>query len=374
MSAKDVYQLTNIQEIKEIELNKKLVIIDKVINILQSKFKSLNLEYIKSKLLETSIFIADVPKEYFGVVYLHETSSIYIDKNIDILKFSEEVLHEFIHAIQTIKDNKDNTKKIGLCEFGDFKATGMGINEAAVQYITSKISNSNQSYVNKYDVLAKTYKEDRYPLACNIIMQLVYLLGEDKLVNAVFNGDDNFEYEIMEKCGEGVYVSIINGLDKMIYAEEEIVQYIDKIETLKNISDSNTQYEELEKEVYPYITKIDENRALIKNTYFKIEDLILTSYFDKYFNRIEDVDDVEKYREDLYNFKDLYGESEDYNSFNDYYINKMEELEDKRLSIMRKTNKLALAKTDNRIVSIFTKIRAVLLKLFGKKYTGKQNN
>lgn len=374
MNAKDIYELTNIKEIKEIELNKKLVIIDKVINILQSKFKTLDKGYIKNKLYETSIFIADVPKEYFGVVYLHDTSSIYIDKSIDILKFSEEVLHEFIHAIQTIKDNKNNTKKIGLCEFGDFKATGMGINEAAVQYITSKISNKDLSYVNKYDVLARTYKEDRYPLSCNIIMQLVYLLGEDKLINAVFNSDENFEYEIMEKCGEGVYVSIINGLDKMLYAEEEIVQYIDKIENIKKSSDANSQYEEIEKEIYPYISKIDENRALIKNTYFKTEDLILTSYFDKYFNRIENVDDVEKYREDLYNFKDLYGESEDYNSFNNYYIDKMEELEDKRLSIMRKSDNFALSKTDNKIVNLFTKIRASLLKLLGKKYTGKQGN
>ena len=67
MSAKDIYELTNIKEIKEIELNKKLVIIDKVINILQSKFKTLDKGYIKNKLYETSIFIADVPKEYFGV-------------------------------------------------------------------------------------------------------------------------------------------------------------------------------------------------------------------------------------------------------------------------------------------------------------------
>ncbi len=28
---------------------------------------------------------------------------------------------------------------MGVCEFNEFKATGIGLNEAAVQYITSKI-------------------------------------------------------------------------------------------------------------------------------------------------------------------------------------------------------------------------------------------
>lgn len=42
---------------------------------------------------------------------MHDNSSIYIDKKIEILELSERVIHEFIHAIQTVKDKRIIPKK-----------------------------------------------------------------------------------------------------------------------------------------------------------------------------------------------------------------------------------------------------------------------
>ena len=37
-------------------------------------------------------------------------------------------------------------------------------------------------YVEKYEVVAKTYNEERYPLMCNLILQLIYLSGSQVII------------------------------------------------------------------------------------------------------------------------------------------------------------------------------------------------
>lgn len=373
MNDKKIFELTGINVIEKIEFEAKEEIVDNVANILASEFEQINYREIKTKLLETPMYIADVPNQYYGVVFLHDNSSIYIDKKIDILELSETVIHEFIHAIQTKKDKKNNIQKVGLCEFNEFKATGIGLNEAAVQYITSKITNKEYKYVNKYEVVAKTYNEERYPLMCNLILQLIYITSEDIFLDSILNCKEDFEYKIMENCGEGAYITVVNGLDKMLYAEEENIQLFKILEKYKQTSNENTDYTTTEQEIYKTMAKIETNRKAIKDTYIKLENLILNSYFNKYFSRIETLDDIITYRKDLYNYKEIYGMNSFDNEYNKYYANKIKELEEKRINIMRKSGQFSLVKTDNKILNIFSKIRATLLKLFKRNIEKEEN-
>ena len=75
-------------------------------------------------------------------------------------------------------------------------------------------------------------------------------------------------------------------------------------------------------------------KALLSLLTFLIADLItknliISSYFDNSFDRISNLEEVENYRRKLYTFKDYLGSSEGYTFFNDYYVSKMEELEQK---------------------------------------------
>lgn len=373
MNDKKIFELTGINAIKEIEFEVKEEIADTIANLLAREFEKLNYREVKAKLLKTPMYIAEVPKQYYGVVFLHNNSTIYIDSKIDILDLSERVIHEFIHAIQIVKDKKNNIQKVGVCEFNEFKATGIGLNEAAVQYITSKIANKEYKYVEKYEVVAKTYNEERYPLMCNLILQLIYVTGENVFLDSILNSKEDFEYKIMENCGEGVYITIVNGLDKMLYAEEENIQLFQLLEKYKQTSNANTDYTVTEQEVYKTMAKIETNRKAIKDTYIKLENLILNSYFNKYFSRIETLDDIITYRKDLYNYKEIYGMNSFDNEYNKYYANKIKELEEKRINIMRKSGQFSLVKTDNKILNIFSKIRATLLKLFKRNIEKEEN-
>ena len=62
------------------------------------------------------------------------------------------------------------------------------------------------------------------------------------------------------------------------------------------------------------------------------------------------------------------------NEYNKYYSNKIKDLEDKRINIMRKTGQFSLAKTDNKILNIsFQKIRAALLGIFKRNIQKEEN-
>ena len=133
---------------------------------------------------------------------------------------------------------------------------------------------------------------------CNLILQLIYVTGENIFLDSILNCKNDFEYKIMENCGEGTYTTIINGLDKMLYAEEENIQLIQFLEKHKQTSNANTDYATTEQEIYKTMAKIEANRKIIKETYIKLENLKLNSYFNKYFSKIETLDDIIAYRKD----------------------------------------------------------------------------
>ena len=77
------------------------------------------------------------------------------------------------------------------------------------------------------------------------------------------------------------------------------------------------------------LKKIDELKSEIMLTFMRTQNLIISSYFDKAFENISNLEEVENYRRKLYTFKDYLGCTEGYTFFNDYYVNKMEQLENK---------------------------------------------
>ena len=78
MNDKKIFELTGINVIEKIEFEAKEEIVDNVANILASEFEQINYREIKTKLLETPMYIADVPNQYYGVVFFDH--KYYINK------------------------------------------------------------------------------------------------------------------------------------------------------------------------------------------------------------------------------------------------------------------------------------------------------
>lgn len=115
------------------------------------------------------------------------------------------------------------------------------------------------------------------------------------------------------------------------------------------------------------LKKIDELKSEIMLTFMRTQNLIISSYFDKAFENISNLEEVENYRRKLYTFKDYLGCTEGYTFFNDYYVNKMEQLENKYNALENGNVENAIkiiTKKESKIISFFKALKKLI---FGEK-------
>ena len=307
------------------------------------------------KLSRLDMYKAKMPEGMAEANYFYKNTSIYFNENIPDSELDEFALHECIHYLQEIKDKKNYLIRMGLCDYTEFKIYGLALNEAAVQLISSKINAIPKEYVKYFGISFETNSPSYYPLECCLVNQLSYLVGEDILFESTFNSNDNFKNKFSELTSLKDFMTIQNAIDEILYAEENIIKLNNKI---IHIDDRN-------KKVDNMLKKIDELKEEIKLKFFRTQNYILSSYFDKAINRISTLEDVENYRRKLYNIKDLLGFAEGYTFFNDYYVEKMSQLEHINNIIENGGIETAIniqSKTENKFLLLIKKIKKLLFK------------
>ena len=121
------------------------------------------------------------------------------------------------------------------------------------------------------------------------------------------------------------------------------------------------------KKIDGMLKKIDELKSEIMLTFMRTQNLIISSYFNKAFENISNLEEVENYRRKLYTFKDYLGCTEGYTFFNDYYVNKMEQLENKYNALENGNVENAIkliTKKESKIISFFKALKKLI---FGEK-------
>lgn len=284
---------------------------------------NLNQNDLFIKLSRLNMYIAKMPEGMAEANYFYKNSSIYFNSHIDDNDLEEFAIHECIHYLQEVKDKNNCLLRMGLCDYTEFKIYGLGINEASVQLMASKVLAIPKEYVKYYNISFETNSPTYYPLECCLVNQLAYLVGENIIFESTINSNNNFKKKMIEIIGYKAFMKIQNSIDDILYTEEKIIKINNKI---IKIDDRN-------KKVDNMIKKINYLKKYITSTFITTQNLIISSYFDKSFTFINDLDDVEIYRKRLYNFKDYLGCTEGYTYFNDYYVDKMMKLEEKYNSL-----------------------------------------
>lgn len=277
----------------------------------------LNQNELFIKLSRLDMYKAKMPEGMAEANYFYKNTSIYFNDHIPDEDLEEFATHECIHYLQEVKDKKNYLIKMGLCDYTEFKVYGLGLNEAAVQLMASKVNNIPKEYVKYFEISFEATSPSYYPLECCLVNQLAYITGEDVLFESTLNSNDNFKKVFSNLTSPKTFMAIQNAIDTILYHEEEIIKINNKI---AGIDDRNAKVDNM-------IKKIDELKSEITLTFMRTQNLIISSYFDNSFDKITDLEGVENYRRRLYNFKPLLGSTEGYTFFNDYYINKMNELE-----------------------------------------------
>ena len=315
---------------------------------------NLNQNELFIKLSRLGMYRAKMPEGMAEANYFYKNTSIYFNEHIPDEDLEEFAIHECIHYLQEVKDKRNYLIRMGLCDYTEFKIYGLGLNEAAVQLMASKINGIPKEYVKYFGISFETNSPSYYPLECCLANQMAYIVGEDILFESTLNSNDNFKIKFSSLTSPKNFMAIQNAFDEIINNEEEIIKLNNRI---ANIDNRN-------KKVDGMLQKIDELKREISLTFMRTQNLIISSYFDKAFDLITNLEEVEKYRRKLYSFKDYLGCMEGYTFFNDYYVNKMIQLEEKYNSIENgeiETAIKVITKKENIFISIFKAIKKLIL-------------
>ncbi len=331
---------------------------------LVAQFPEQNLNYddLFAKISRLNMYIAKMPVGLSYAKYYYKNCSIYFCENIDFDDLEPYAIHECIHYLQELKDVKGNLIQLGLCDFGTSNFRGMALNEAAVQLMSSIALDIPKDNVKYYDITIPTNSPSYYTLECNLLEQMAYITGSYSLFNSTLYSNNSFKSKFISLTSAKTYENIEKNMDKLLSLEDNLSSVMSNIRTAdSNVDKLNEQAKKL--------------RSSIKQTYFRIQKTIITSYFNLNFNNITTLEQIENYRRKLYNYKDLVGTTDNYTFFNDYYVSKMADLEEKynkiEASVMDNTqNNLALVPVkDNFITRLFKKVRLLFSK---NKYTNNE--
>lgn len=354
----------DIKVIERVTKEKQIIISDNIATKISNKFNYIDYSYIYTKLMKAKMYIAIIPKGITRAIYSYEEDTLFISDEEDLNVVSKELLYECIHAVQDIRNSKGKIKQLGQCIFSEFKVYAMALNEASIQYIVAKIFNEEEKYVEAYGIKAKTYSPNKYPLICNILKQLLFFSKEETLVKSTIYSTDEFVIDGVEEIGEVSYVNIQKNLDEMLYASEEIIGI--KRKAKQEAEDG--YIEEVDNE----LNKIYEKEVIIRKLYMDCQMSIFTMYFDKLFDRIENLLDIRYYKNKIEDFKELIGfyTNEEQEYFLEYYKNYYQKKEDKLLekeAEIKRKNDLALTIiSDNPMIQMFKKIKNMLKKMIKK--------
>lgn len=329
-----------IQTIREFTPREVRYIAEEVTEALVRTFPILEEKYneILIKLLNCKMYFSNVKKDsnISNVNYIYENNSIYFSNSINFNKIDDIIIHECIHYLQDSRTDNGKLKKIGLCDFDEFSTYGMGINEAAVQYMASKSIGRNLEVTKKNEIILKTISPNYYPFLTNLIYQIIYLLGENVIVEGVITSKENFEDMFLNTFEEKANV---------------IIKKFDRIIDLRNKANEELKLES--KEVI--------NKEIV-DIYLELQDIIVKTYFDKICDKINTIDEVDFYAEKIINYKQYIGIVEekrfDFNDeFEQYKQSILNKFDRKVIEISKENSKNTLSVVyNNRLFRFFKKI------------------
>ena len=322
-----------------------LNITNSIANKIAQSFPNFGLkkEEIFAKLFTLSMYRADMPEGMAEANYCYKNSSIYFNSHIADEDLEEFAIHECLHFLQEVKDEKNKIQKMGLSTYSKFKIIGMGINEAAVQYISSKIIGIEADFEKYYDISLRTPSPSYYPLECALLNELVYFIGEDTLFKSTYFSCDDFKNEIIKRTSKAVYESIVSAFDDILKYEEKLIILNNKL--LNTEKSSKLQL------------KILKYREKINNIFMQTQNLIIQDFFDFEFNNISNLEQLENFRKRLINFENLIGKTDGYIFYDNYCTESMNKLEHKSNILENGGTETALINKHLPVLNIFDKLK-----------------
>ena len=255
--------------------------------------------------------------------YAYTKNAIYFNKDLDLSDIDTLAIHECIHFIQELYDEKGKIVRLGL--YNLHSKVGLALNEAAVQLMASITTKNEMDMVTYYGINLSSISPEYYPLECAILNQMIYFTGTYPLYHSTLLSNDIFQNTFSSMSSNEAYLEISKRLDKLLNAENDTSLLANKISTFDGSS-----------EKLNFLNKQLENKKEhIQKLFLSIQDLIIDKCFTKMFNEIKSFNDIREFQNSLYNFKDLLVTTPDYTYYNDFYCKIMKDVSFKRDQLIK---------------------------------------
>ena len=275
-----------------------------------------------------NMYVAELPNDMAMAKYFYKNNSIYFSKNINFNDLHTLALHECLHFVQELKDNHGKLRRFGLYNLEDGKHTGMALNEASVQLMASYANQASLDHVKYYNMEISTESPDFYPIQTSLLKQLIYFTDTYPLFHSTLYSNDVFKHTFIERAGAKAYYQIEDNFDLIMHYEAKLSETSFELSTCSDELKSLSRIKKLNE-------KAKALKAIILEKTLETQNIILSSCFNKQFEHIKTLTDIKKFQSDLYNFKHVLIHSEDYHFYNEYYIDMMNKLEEKREFILK---------------------------------------
>lgn len=330
---------------------------------------NLNKSDLFTSLSRLNMYVAKMPSSIVGAKYFYKDNSIYFNENIDMENISTMAMHECIHFIQELRDSNNNLIKLGL--YNPFSETGLGLNEAAVQLMSSEANMMDITSETYFNISLNTISPNYYPLQCALVSQIAYFTGTYPLYHSTLNSNDVFKNTFILKSDKKTYSTIVKNLDKLISLESDLnyfaseLEYSDKLSSIKLLN-----------------KLIRKNKQDITSLFFKTQNLIIEKCFKNEFNSVRNIEDIKNFNKKIYNFKNIIGYCDSYTFYNEFYRKMMNAIEEKRTYIEKYgeinlfenlSNSLALIDNTKTAFSFFNTFINKCKKLFGINKSQQEN-
>jgi len=291
-----------------------------------------------------NMYIAEMPNDAMAK-YFYKNNSIYFSKDMNLDTINTLALHECIHFVQALTNKRGKLLRLGLYNLEGTSNDGMALNEAAVQHLASVATNSTLDTVKYYNMELSTESPDYYPLQTALLNEMMYFTGSYSLYHSTLYSDDVFKNTFIAKSNVRTYEKIEKNFDLIFEYEAKLAA-----ETYK-LSISSEEIKNIDK-IKRINSKIDDLKAIIFEKTLETQNLIVLNCFNHELNSIKSLEDVKTFQRSLYNFKHLLITTNNYSFFNDFYIDMMNKLEEKREFILKYGNILTLDSLTNELANV----------------------
>lgn len=322
-----------------------------IADTLSKNFPELNLDtkYLFMKISRLNMCFAKLPQG-ISAKYFYKNKTIYFACNIEEQNLASVAIHECIHYLQEKCEKNGEIVRLGLCDYTDGNLPGTGINEAAVQLMAAKCTGNKYENEKYFDIEIETNTSTYYPLECALVREMAYVIGEKTLFDSTLNANNKFKEQYISLTSKKDFYTIQKNIDLLVETQEELEELHFNIQEF----DTDEYY------VKKCTKEIENKKQKIKSLFLDTQKLILTSYFDNAINLAYTPKLIENYRNKLYYFQNLLGHVEGDTFYNDYYIDKMMQLE-KRYDVKNTEITDLFVVKQNFITTLIKKIK----KLFG---------